>query len=83
VMARLAGTACENADSCRAPECGRGVEAAHAQPFAEDQSGTEETDSRDDLGRDAGWACISRHECRENHECRCAQGDQRIGAQPG
>ena len=71
----------QHADGGGAPERGGGVEPAYVQPFAEDQSGAEETDARHHLGSDPGRAGVSRNDRRENDERRRAQRDQRIGAQ--
>ena len=52
----------QHADGGGAPERGGGVEPAHVQAFAEDQSGAEEADSRHRPGRrpGSGWRLLER-----------------------
>jgi hypothetical protein len=72
----------QHPDRGRTPQRGRGIEPAHAQALAEDQSGAEEPDSRHDLGGDAGRTGFVGKQLLEHDEGRGAERNQGVGPQP-
>jgi len=64
----------------RAPERGRRIQAAHGQPFTQDDTGAQEADPRGHLGGDARGAVLSIHQGTDEHEAGRPDGHEGVGA---
>jgi hypothetical protein len=81
-MGEKAGPA-EKANGGRAPKRRRCVETLDAQAFFEDEVYTQEPNSKNDLCRDARWACFAGEQRGKHHEGGRTESDERIGSEPG
>jgi hypothetical protein len=80
-MGEKAGPA-EKANGGRAPKRRRCVETLDAQAFFEDEVYTQEPNSKNDLCRDARWACFAGEQRGKHHEGCCAESHERISPEP-